>query len=182
MKRSRFLVIPFAALAALLGGCASAPPVPAPIVVPDAIKTPDGQTLSLKLVASGVQIYTCKPVADTAVHYQWALRAPQADLYDLAGRRMGRHFAGPTWEALDGSTVVGQVQAHADSPDPNAIPWLLLTATSRSSVGVFGAVQFVQRLNTVGGKAPADGCSAGTAGTEARIPYSAEYYFYSPGP
>ncbi len=182
MKRSRFLVIPFAALTALLGGCASTPSAPGPIVVPDAIKTPEGQTLTLKLVASGVQIYECKPVADTAVHYQWTLRAPEADLYDQAGRRMGRHFAGPTWEAFDGSSVTGVVQAHADSPDQKSIPWLLLTAKSRSSVGVFGAVQFVQRLNTVGGKAPADGCSAGTTGTEARMPYSAEYYFYSAGP
>jgi hypothetical protein len=33
----------------------------------------------------------------------------------------------------------------------------------------------------MGGKAPATGCDAGTAGMDTRVPYSAEYYFYSGG-
>jgi hypothetical protein len=78
---------------------------------------------------------------------------------------------------VDGSKVTGEVMARADSPTANAIAWLLLSAKPAGS-GVFGAVRFVQRLHTVGGTAPPDGCSQASAGKEVRVPYSAEYRFY----
>jgi hypothetical protein len=38
---------------------------------------------------------------------------------------------------------------------------------------------FIQRLNTRGGSAPADGCStAADVGSQTLVPYSADYYFY----
>ena len=43
-------------------------------------------------------------------------------------------------------------------------------------------VTFVQRLNTNGGSAPADGCSvAGDVGKQTLVPYTADYYFYHEG-
>ena len=49
-------------------------------------------------------------------------------------------------------------------------------ATSTSGHGRFERVTYIQRVNTIGGTAPAD---AGLiVGDEARVPYTAEYYFY----
>lgn len=167
-------------LAALAAGCSTAEFTAAP-AVPDNIKAPATQTLALATRATGVQIYTCAPNKDDAARFEWVLKGPEADLFDASGRIVGKHYAGPTWEANDGSKAVGEVVARDDGPDPNAIPWLLLRAKSTSGSGVLGRTASVQRLKTVGGKAPATGCTPATAGAEVRMPYSAMYYFYIAG-
>jgi hypothetical protein len=62
-----------------------------------------------------------------------------------------------------------------------AVPWLLLMATSNTGTGVFGDITYIQRLNTAGGPAPTSGCDATTANTDLRVPYSADYYFFTGG-
>ena len=74
--------------------------------------------------------------------------------------------------------MVGEVKAKDAGPDANAIPWLLLSAKSTTGNGVFGKIQSIQRLHTIGGKAPADGCNQAQPGMETRVPYKATYYFY----
>ncbi|HEX6834242.1 MAG TPA: DUF3455 domain-containing protein [Rudaea sp.] len=145
---------------------------------PEALRAPADQKLLLQANASGVQIYECKANKDNASQFEWVLKAPEADLVDASGRKVARHYAGPTWEANDGSKVVGEVKAKDNGPDTNAIAWLLLTAKSHAGAGVFANVQTIQRLHTEGGKAPAQGCTSATAGTSTRVPYKATYYFY----
>ena len=141
---------------------------------------PATQRLALEADASGVQIYDCKASPNDPTNFEWTLRAPEAELFDLTGKRIGIHYGGPTWESYDGSKVVGDVKARSDAPDPKAIPWLLLTAKSASGDGVFGRTASIQRAQTVGGKAPKQECSAALAGNEARVRYTARYYFYEP--
>jgi len=129
-----------------------------------------------------VQIYDCKPNKDDPARFEWVFRAPEAELFDAAGKNIGKHYAGPTWESNDGSKVVGEVKARDNSPDPNAIPWLLLSAKSTSGNGVFSQTQSIQRVHTAGGNAPAAGCSQAQAGKELRVPYKAMYYFYRARP
>jgi uncharacterized protein DUF3455 len=150
--------------------------------IPPALQVPPNFVLSLKTQASGVQIYQCAATKDDASKYEWTFEAPQADLIDQSGNPIGRHYAGPTWDAADGSSVVGAVKAKDDGPDPKAVPWLLLAAKANGGEGVFSNVQYIQRLYTSGGKAPADGCDQAHAGAEANVPYKASYYFYSPIP
>ena len=90
-------------------------------------------------------------------------------------KKIGKHYAGPTWESNDGSKVVGEVKANDDGPDATAIPWLLLSAKATSGQGVFSPVKSIQRLYTSGGKAPAAGCDAAHTGQEARVAYKARY-------
>jgi hypothetical protein len=163
-------------LAAFLTGCASSKAAPAP--VPDALKAPPTQVLALEAHATGVQIYECKARKTDPTQYEWVFRAPEAELFDSAGKRIGRHFAGPTWESNDGSKVVGAVKARDDGPDPGAIPWLLLAATSNLGDGVFSQARSIQRVNTTGGKAPTAGCDQSHENDEARVPYKAVYLFY----
>jgi hypothetical protein len=59
--------------------------------------------------AAGVQVYQCKTVRDNPTKHEWSFVGPEADLYDGSGQRVGRHYGGPTWEALDGSKVVAHV-------------------------------------------------------------------------
>jgi hypothetical protein len=145
--------------------------------IPEKLKLPDSQKVSLEVKATGVQIYSCSASKADPSRFEWAFKAPEADLFDGAGKKIGSHYAGPTWESTDGSKVVGELKAKDDGPDPAAIPWLLLTAKSTSGTGVFARTLSIQRLNTVGGKAPADGCDPAHAGKEARIAYKATYAF-----
>jgi len=145
----------------------------------ESLNPPADEALSLQSRAAGVQIYTCNARKDDPSKYEWTLKAPEAELRDLAGKRIGKHYAGPTWESDDGSKVTGEVKARDPGPDANAIPWLLLTAKSNSGNGVFARTASIQRLDTAGGKAPADGCDAKREGTEIRVPYTASYNFFS---
>jgi hypothetical protein len=176
MQSRQVTIIAKTALAALLAGCMGANAET--MTMPDTLKVPETQALSLEVHATGVQIYECKANKDDSTRFEWVFKAPQADLFDSGGKKIGKHYAGPTWESEDGSSVVGELKAKDNGPDPNAIPWLLLSAKSTAGNGVFGKTQSIQRVNTVGGKAPAEGCSQAQAGKEARVAYTAIYRFY----
>jgi hypothetical protein len=148
--------------------------------VPEALKVPSGQVLAISARARGAQIYACTADKDDPTRFSWTLKAPDATLRDKSGKPLGKHYAGPTWEALDGSKVVGEVTTKVDAPDAAAIPWLLLHVKSTSGSGIFTDTVSVQRLNTTGGKSPAAVCDESQAGKEIRIPYTATYRFYGP--
>ena len=133
------------------------------------LQAPAGSKLAYHVYATGVQIYHWTGTS-------WAFDGPSAVLSaDAAGRStVGIHYAGPTWESVSGGTVVGTVRQRC-TPNPNAIPWLLLSAVS-DGPGVFHRVTFIQRVNTVGGNAPSSPGSV--VGAEARVPYTTEYFFY----
>ena len=149
-----------------------------PPQVPYILRVPDGQAVLLKGLAKGVQIYVCKPKADDPSKFEWSFKAPEADLTNEQGEKIAKHYAGPTWEASDGSKVIGEVQQKTDAPKPGAVPWLLLKAKSNEGAGAFGKVTYIQRVDTEGGVAPAAGCDQAHTKTEARVDYKANYYFY----
>ena len=91
---------------------------------------------------------------------------------------MGKHYAGPSWEGNDGSRVVGELISSSPSSAPNSIPLLLLRAKATAGNGLFTHVQFIQRLNTVGGSVPVAGCRKEQAGQLLRAAYTADYLFY----
>ena len=145
--------------------------------VPAQIQAPANEQLLLQVHAKGDQVYVCM---SAPAQYAWTLKAPDAQLFDKDGKPFGKHFAGPSWEASDGSRVTGKAVANAPSPDADSIPWLLVNIVSHDGSGVLSRATSIQRLNTKGGKAPASGCDAAHAGQEVRVPYSADYLFYAP--
>ncbi len=165
------------ALLAFLTGCTGHKALRPP-QVPASIQAPPGQRLARDLQGSGVQIYECRLGKNDPQDFEWTFVSPEAELRAQSGALVGHYYAGPTWEALDGSKVVGALQARADSPDPQSIPWLLLRGTSTSGHGVFSQTTSIQRINTQGGRAPASGCNAAQLGGKIRVPYHAEYLFY----
>jgi hypothetical protein len=91
------------------------------------------------------------------------------------------HYAGPTWEARDGSKVVGS-RVDGVTVDPTAIPWLLLSAAS-TAAGPDGdklaKTTYIQRIATTGGLAPAASqCTAASSGSVVEVPYTADYVFW----
>jgi hypothetical protein len=138
--------------------------------VPPALAAP-GESAVVTLHAEGAQIYECK--AGTDGKLAWAFREPIATLL-LDGKSVGRHFAGPSWEHVDGSAVVGKAVANVAGQTPGDIPWLKLDVTAHRGTGTLSGVTTVQRINTRGG-VHAGGCD--NAGALYSAPYSADYVF-----
>jgi hypothetical protein len=166
--------------AIVLGGCAGSQPSTSAVAVPENLKPAAGESLAMIVPATGVQIYECRARKDAA-GYEWAFVGPEAELFDVRGKPIGKHYGGPHWEAADGSKIVGTVKARADAPLADAIPWLLLDAKSVGPAGSFSKVKSVQRVTTAGGTAPGSGCAQGAAGMRVRVPYTADYYFFVAG-
>jgi hypothetical protein len=146
---------------------------PSPTGVADQITPGDGNKVFLIGHGVGVQIYTCNGSV-------WSAAVPRANLYGDNGKLIITHFAGPSWQAKDGSKAVGTV-VNKVTPDLSAIPWVLLSA--KTTPGADGDrlvdTTFIQRLDTVGGlQPPAADCNAATAGTVVESPYTAEYVFW----
>lgn len=161
-------------LPALLPGLAYADSPPPPSV-PPAIQVPGGNFPFLLGRATGTQNYTCQH-SSTGPGFAWTLVEPEATLVNEKGEEIMTHYAGPTWEAKDGSTVVG-ARVDGVTVSSSAIPWLLLRATS-TTPGQLTTTTYIQRVNTTGGVAPTDGCNGAHLGDARNVPYTSDYYFY----
>ena len=167
----------------LLAGCGSLPSLPSLSIglvprtpVPVEIAAGPDETLVLIGVGSGVQVYRCDIKAGTSSAHEWALQAPDATLRSPVGGYLGKHYLGPTWEAEDGSKVVGTVDARRDAAN-GSIPWLRLKTRSTGGAGTLNGVTTVIRVATTGG-VPRAACNDVERGRIARIEYTADYYFY----
>ena len=138
--------------------------------MPPAIAVPGGKII-VTFHAEGAQIYECKPSNDGKL--DWMFREPIATLL-LDDKTIGRHYAGPTWEHMDGSAVTGKAVGNAPGATVSDIPWLKLDVVNRRGSGTLANVNAVQRIDTHGG-ASQDRCDQ--AGAFRSVPYSADYVF-----
>jgi hypothetical protein len=125
--------------------------------VPSGLRPPAGNVLETQFAGRGVQVYQCTAGA-------WVFVEPAAQLvgYEIGtpGVQAAIHYKGPTWESTtDGSLIQGT--AITSEPVTGSIPQLLLQATVNRGTGVFGRVTYINRLDTVGGAAPAGSCTSG---------------------
>ncbi len=185
-----------AGLLALLAGCAhtgptvsgssadvapaandsrDSPAIPGPLwsLTHRALKTPEGASEWLRLRGTGVQIFRCE-ARDGRL--QWVYRLPEAELRDGNGKLAARHGAKLSFEHVDGSRLVGEIEDHVGSPLDNALPWLLIRTRSFGK-GSLEGVSYVQRIDTIGGMPP-DGCEAAQANQVLRVAFSADFVFY----
>ncbi|MDZ5452877.1 DUF3455 domain-containing protein [Labrys sp. ZIDIC5] len=165
----------FVAAAMLLAGGTQA--ARAAEAVPAALLPPAGYTLVFTAKAKGLQVYTSTAEAGAAP--KWVLEAPVAEL--AAKQGAVHHYAGPSWEAADGSKVVRDkdtpvVTVPARKADAD-IPWLLIKVTADPAAGALSKVGYVQRLATHGGVAPAT--TPVRTGTKVGVPYTATYAFFA---
>lgn len=142
--------------------------------VPDAIAAP-GETTLATIHAEGAQVYECKAGADGKL--AWAFREPVATLL-VDGKTVGRHYAGPNWDHVDGSGVTAKAAGNAPAKSANDIPWLKLQVTDTRGNGTLARATTVQRINTQGGVFSG---SCDKAGAFHAAPYSADYVFLGKG-
>lgn len=142
--------------------------------VPPAIAAP-GESVVATMHAEGAQVYECKAGADGKL--AWAFREPIATLL-LDGKTIGRHYAGPNWEHMDGSAVVGKAVGNTPGKSAGDIPWLKLEVTAHRGSGTFSGVSTVQRINTAGGVFTG---ACDQAGALHSAPYAADYVFLRKG-
>ena len=157
---------------------------------------PDGATPYLRTHAVGTQNYICLA---TGSGLAWRFVGPQATLFvTLFGveQQVTTHFLSPnpdeaaiaraTWQALfDSSRVWARATQIVDDPTvigTGNIPWLLLqrVGARRGPTGgsLLSQATWIQRVHTVGGVAPATGCSQSTdTGRIELVPYSTDYVF-----
>jgi hypothetical protein len=140
---------------------------------PPFVARTDGAAMELR--GRAVQINVCEQTSGAAA---WRLRGPEAALLDSTGVEVGRHFAGPSWQAMDGSTVVGEALVSNQLPITDSVPWVVLRVKSHTGGGEFASVEYTVRLRTEGGAAPTAGCDQTHVGAERRIPYDAVYVLF----
>jgi len=99
-------------------------------------------------------------------------------------------FGNATWQSSFDSSMVWAQTVHsilagsdASCPNAGAIGCLLLQSIGSQQGPTGGKVMtpitFIQRLNTNGGSAPADGCLVSAdVGKQTLVPYTADYYFF----
>jgi hypothetical protein len=161
-------LLQLATVVAVLCGNAAVAQVPATIAA-------SGETTIATYHAEGAQIYECKAGSDGKL--SWAFREPIATLL-LDDKTVGRHYAGPTWESVDGSAVTGKEAGRAPGRTANDVPWLKLDVVSRRGSGTLADAVTVQRINTHGGAAQGP-CHQ--SGAFRSVPYSADYVFLRKG-
>jgi hypothetical protein len=146
--------------------------------VPAAVAAPAGHSAVMTLKGVGLLTYECRAKAGAMDTYEWVFAGPNATLQDSKGMQVGKYYGGPTWEHTDGSKVTGKQLATAPA-GAGAIPLQLVQANATGS-GAFSGVTYIQRINTVGGVAPAAPCAAGTVGAKQTVSYAADYVFFKP--
>jgi hypothetical protein len=164
-----------------------------PVPVPGDLVVPEGHRPFLSARAFGTQNYICLPSPSGVL--AWAPTGPQATLFDDDARQVLTHYLSPnpdetgrparaTWQHSRDSSAVWAVatrtSSDADYVAPGAIPWLRLDIVGAEPGPDAGdrmaETKYIQRVETLGGMAPADGCV--TVGVRAFVPYAATYVFY----
>ena len=168
------------ATVAALSACASSPLTMKPVdnaALPEAVRAPAGSKQMMATTGVGELTYECREKAGAAGQYEWAFVGPVATLYGGDKKMVGKYYAGPTWEAADGSKVTGKQVAISPS-SPGNIPMQLVKAEPAMGAGAMTGVGYIQRLNTKGGVAPAMACDAMGKGKRQVVAYEADYIFY----
>ena len=157
--------------------CASAAPTVDNAALPEPVRVPAGHKPLLSATGVGELTYECREKKDAAGVFEWAFVGPVAKLYSADKKEIGKYYAGPTWESVDGSKVTGKQVAVAPAA-PGSIPLQLVKAEPATGTGAMTGVSYIQRLNTKGGVAPATDCTSDTQGARQQVAYEAEYVFY----
>ena len=145
-----------------------------------ALRAPSSEQPAIMLSAQGAQLFECKP-NEAGGGFAWKFVSSDVQLYE--GARSVATLKSPTQidSTADRSSVEGQLLSSQDAGSEN-LPWASFTARPTGDTGIFAGVSRILRASTRGGIAPTTGCDAGHTGAAARVPFSADYYFYKRAP
>jgi hypothetical protein len=131
-------------------------------VIPEAVaipaNLPGGNVRVATYYAVGFQKYKASPKVTNPAVLEWVFVAPDAELFNVDGKKVGTHGAGPFWRLSAQDSIVAQQFSPArtaPAADPHTIDWLLLKPKAGTNpTGVFDGVDYIQRIATKGGKPP----------------------------
>jgi hypothetical protein len=166
-----------AALAALLLAFPAVAAVSEPALLAPRLRASADEEPEFMLTGRGQQVFECRPGVTDPNAFDWAFVAPDVTLYDGA-RSVGRLATINVWESTSDRTGVSGAVRATQPGGANNLPWASFRAIPSGDSGMFAGVTSIQRVNTNGGIAPATGCDASHTGTETRVPFTADYYFY----
>ena len=160
----------------LLASCSSMSPMYSQTDLPAAVQVPAGNKVAMEMVGVGTITYKCSAKKDMGDQFEWVFVGPDAKLNDRNGKQLGKYYGPPaTWESMDGSKLTGTQVAVAPAT-AGSIPNQLVKANPAS--GAMRGITYIQRVNTMGGVAPAATCAANNMGAEQIVKYQADYIFY----
>jgi len=172
--KTRLVVVATAVASALT----LSPSIFAQTDLPEPVRVPAGHNAFMTAVGAGDLTYECKTNAAKGGAMEWMFVGPEAKLTDAkTNKEVGKYYAGPTWESMDGSKITGKQVAVAPAAAGN-IPMQLVKTEPAVGSGSMTGVTYIQRVNTKGGVAPSDACTAATSGQKKTVPYKADYVFY----
>ncbi|MBU6454371.1 MAG: DUF3455 domain-containing protein [Cyanobacteria bacterium REEB67] len=133
--------------------------------------------LLFKTTATGVKIYRYRQ-GQKSQKPSWSLVTQEATVLDAKGKKIGRYFDGATWKFDDGAIVVGKMPPQSDEKGIERPYWLIFDVTEAIGPRVKD-VRYVKSIETTSGLVPAEGYKDDKIGDEQRVPYRAEYWFYT---
>ncbi|GAA4600870.1 hypothetical protein BJY16_003688 [Actinoplanes octamycinicus] len=149
------------------------PVTPVLSAVPEAIRPPAGsKPVGAYLVVTGTQTYTCVVPAGAASGAYTGPSVPEAQLLGTGG--WIHHFAGPSWQSTRDGSLVTAVK-DKELKREGTIAELLLKVNSHTGTGILSKADYINRLHTSGGVAPAGPCATGE---KASVQYKALYVFW----
>ena len=129
-------------------------------------------------------LYTCQAIKRAPFEYAWLLQASSMRLQDNAGRVIN-YYPGTRsrWLHSDGSQLVtiSSVEAAPDSTNLPQQRAMVEATPTAGAAGVFGKVNYVQTLRSVGGVVTSKPCIAGNLGMRMSVPLESDYVFWQPG-
>lgn len=153
-------------------------PTVADASIPASLRVPAGQFVKYRYAASGDVTYQCLPASDRPGQFAWVQMLANATLNTRSGRSVGRYYGGPTWEANDGSQVVGSVVASVDSTT-SGLPQQLIQTVASEGKASFSGISYIQLLNTQGGGSPSATCDYSARTQRQQVGFQADFVFYS---
>ena len=143
-----------------------------------AVQVPANHRVVMETVGAGSITYECRVKKDTADQFEWVFVGPDAKLMDRAGKPVGKYYGPPaTWEAADGSKVTG-AQVAVSPASAGSIPLQLVKANPAMGMGAMQDIAYIQRVNTMGGVAPALPCTQAEVSRKQVVQYQADYIFW----
>jgi hypothetical protein len=147
------------------------------------VAPPAGHSRKAILEGNGQQIYVAEQIKEKLV---WRAKDTTADLSEVAVSEEGgknsmplhvRLSEGLVWTASDGSMLQSEVQKEVVAPGTSDNTWALFKITKHVGRGVLDKCDFISRVYTHAGLAPA--APPRKIGEVAKVPYHAQFWLYS---
>ncbi|MEN9560678.1 MAG: hypothetical protein RLZZ502_1889 [Pseudomonadota bacterium] len=147
--------------------------------LPESIQVGEGYKIAYEAVGLGTVLYRCTGLTEEGRRrYVWQFVGPDAKLLDREGVQVGTYTGPPTYFQLKDGSGTSANGMRVSSNGAGNLTLQILEAHSSNGNGALTGVKFIQRINTKGGAAPANGCTVQNTGAEQKVQFQADYIYW----